>query len=137
MSTGDRVDMSRIPPSVDESILRLVENLACRLAERSQGRITPCHLMPYVPLPLELIRTCLDDMVDGESVVSPPGEEKVVYEFTADRDVVPGAPGVLSTESCVACGTPLLPEMVSVLCAACAETLYRAAASSAHTPRNR
>ena len=130
MSTGHRANVRRIPP-VDESILRMVENLACRLAEISQGRLTPCHLMPYVPLPLELIRTCLDDMVDGESVVSPPGEEKVVYEFTAYRDVVPGASGVLSTESCVACGASLLPKMVSVLCVTCAETLYRAAASSA------
>ena len=126
MSTGQRVDMSRIPPSVDESILRMVENLACRLAERSQGRITPCHLIPYMPLPLELIRTCLDDMVDGESVVSPPGEEKVVYEFTAYRNF-PGAPEGLSMQSCVACGTPLLPKAVSVFCASCAETLYRAA----------
>jgi hypothetical protein len=126
MSTGQRVDMRRIPPSVDESILRMVENLACRLAERSQGRITPCHLIPYMPLPLELIRTCLDDMVDGESVVSPPGEERVVYEFTANRNF-PGAPEGLSMQSCVACGTPLLRKAVSVFCASCAETLYRAA----------
>ena len=68
--------MSRKPLAVEESIRRIVEHLACHLAERSQGRITPYHLMPYLPLSLELIRTCLDDMLDGESVLSPAGEEK-------------------------------------------------------------
>jgi hypothetical protein len=116
--------MSRQPLAVEESILRLVEHLACHLAERSQGRLTSYHLMPYLPLSLELIRTCLDNMMDGESVVSPAGEEKVVYQFPAYRDLQPQA-GMLSLESCVACGLQLPARAFSVLCMPCAETLHR------------
>jgi hypothetical protein len=118
-----RVNMRRKPWAIEESILRIVEHLACHLAERSQGWITPYHLTPYLPLSLELIRTCLDDLLDGESVVSPAGEEKVVYQFPAYRDLQP-QPGVLSLESCVACGVRLPAKTLSVLCMPCAETLH-------------
>ena len=113
------------PLSIPEAVLNIIENVACRLAERWQGRITPPHLMPYVPLYLEVLRACLDDMVDDESVLAVPGEVGAVYQFSAYRDL-PVQPGALSLEACVACGTELLPQTPGVLCPECLAVLHKA-----------
>jgi hypothetical protein len=112
------------PLSIPEAVLSIIENVACRLAERWQGRITPPHLMPYVPLCLEVLRACLDDMVDDESVLAVPGEMGAVYQFSAYRDL-PVQSGALSMEVCVACGTELLAQTPGVLCPGCTAVLHK------------
>jgi hypothetical protein len=81
--------------------------------------------MPYVPLYLEVLRACLDDMVDDESVLAVAGEVGAVYQFSAYRDL-PVQPGALSLEACVACGTELLPQTPGVLCPECLAVLHKA-----------
>jgi hypothetical protein len=105
-----------------EMVPRVVENLACHLAERHQGRITTNHLIPYLPLPLEWIRTCLDLMTDGHMVYAATSEQIRVYEFPAYRER-PAKPGALSVPSCLSCHATFAPKRKRILCAACTATL--------------
>jgi hypothetical protein len=105
-------------------VLHLVEQLALRLAEHYQGRITPPHLAAYLPMPLDMIRTCLDAMVDGHTVSTVPGESLVIYEFMAYRSMHVQV-GELSLEHCLSCGTELLSGQTEVWCATCVNAVYQ------------
>jgi hypothetical protein len=69
-------------------------------------------------------------MVDGESILSPPGEIQAMYQFTAYRNL-PRQMEVLVVDSCVSCSTTLPPKIVGVLCASCVDILHREVGSMA------
>jgi hypothetical protein len=109
---------------LSESASNVVENLACRVAQKHGGRINPHHLFPYLPMSFGLIRSCLDDMVDGTSVLSDTRDNIVEYEFTAYR----GAPvekGLLDVSACVSCDKDLAGGGDAVLCGECADLLRK------------
>ena len=96
----------------------LIENLAERLAEQNGGRLTPNHLLPYLPLSLDLIKTALDGMVDGVAVVSEKSEGGWQYLFTNHQEA-PARPGTLSPEACLSCSGEMSRVYNQVICPAC------------------
>jgi hypothetical protein len=90
-----------------EQAANTVENLAFRLAERSGGRLTANHLMPYLPVSLGLIQSCLENLVaENSAVLSDATKHVVEYEFAAYKDAEE-QPGMLPTRMCLACGLDL------------------------------
>ena len=69
-------------PILNETAANIVENLAYQVAQRHGGTITVNHLVPYLPLSLSLIRSCLDNMVDGHSVIPNEQDGFPIYEFS-------------------------------------------------------
>jgi hypothetical protein len=67
-------------------VTQMVEKLALRLAARCQGRITAHHLLPYVPLSLDYLSVCLEQVVDDCEVFTVSSEPGAAYEFAAYRD---------------------------------------------------
>lgn len=105
-----------------EQARNVVENLACRIAEQEGGRLAPHHLMPFLPVSLELIEKCLRDMVDGSSVIETEEDEIQCFEFPAQIGKS-GAAGVLALTTCVSCANDLESGR-RVLCRSCAELLH-------------
>ncbi|MHC4202076.1 MAG: hypothetical protein ACYSU0_18960 [Planctomycetota bacterium] len=114
MSPDAKIELS-------ETLTNVVENLACRVAERLQGRITPNHLVPYVPMSLALIKRALESMVDGSSVLSEERDGAAEFVFTAyqDKPEHDGAKERLSFELCVSCGRELVEGRDDSLCTSC------------------
>ena len=54
---------------LSEQTVNVVENLACRLAARHGGIVTPNRLAPYLPMSMALIKSGLDRAVDGTSIL--------------------------------------------------------------------
>jgi hypothetical protein len=114
-------------------VTHIVEKLALRVAARFQGRITAHHILPYVPLSLDALSVCLEQMVDDREVFTIPGEPGVVYEFAAYRDT-PIEPGALQVTTCVACDAPLTADNARVLCVTCTTTCSAALHTLARQP---
>ncbi len=109
---------------LSEAAQNIFENLACRIAERRGGRIVPNHLIPYLPVSLEIIKSCLDNMVDGTAVFTGQPDSINEYEFAAYKDAEkPAEP--LKVSRCVACDSDIPPRTDGVLCVACFETLKK------------
>lgn len=109
---------------LSEDAANVVENLACQIAERQGGRIVAPHLVPYLPMSLELIASCLDEMVDNTSVFSEDEDGKTVYEFSNYREK-PAEEGALEPDVCVSCSGELLEGSAEVVCERCAGALRR------------
>lgn len=108
---------------LSEEAANVVENLACRVAEKCAGTVTPGQLAPYLPMSLGLIRSCLDDMVDGTSVVSEVRDNIIHYEFAAYRGL-PAQDGMLDAPYCLGCEKDLA-DSGDVLCGSCSEALLK------------
>lgn len=115
-----------------ETAGNIVENLASRVAENLGGRITPHNLMPYLPMSLGLIRQCLDEMVDGTSVLAVMDGDFPVYEFRKYQDC-PAHRGLLMPDHCVACSVDIHPLLGRVFCAGCVDQLTAALSRLADT----
>lgn len=115
---------SDVKIELSETLTNVVENLACRVAEARGGRITPNHLVPYVPMSLALVKRALEAMVDGSSVLSEEHDGATEFVFTAYRDR-PAGKEDLSSESCVSCGRELVEGRDDVTCTACREGAAR------------
>jgi hypothetical protein len=89
-------------PILNETASNVVENIAYHVAQRHGGVITVNHLAPYLPLSLGLIRSCLDNMVDGHTVIASDKDGFPQYEFTqskaADAETHEG-----DGQSCLSC----------------------------------
>ncbi|MGA1866980.1 MAG: hypothetical protein ACMUJM_00385 [bacterium] len=109
---------------LSESTKNIIENLACRISEKNGGTITPNHLMPYLPMSLRLIKSCLDSMVDGTSVFSERKDNITEYECTAYKNM-PIQQGELEVDSCISCGKELLQHDKKVLCPHCFDSLNK------------
>ena len=72
-------------PMLNETAANIVENLAYQVAQRHGGTITVNHLAPYLPLSLSLIRACLDNMVDGHSLIASEENGFPTYEFAQTK----------------------------------------------------
>ncbi|MBD3257819.1 hypothetical protein GF377_05250 [candidate division GN15 bacterium] len=107
---------------LSERAANVVENLACRLAERHGGIVTPNRLAPYLPMSLALIKSCLDSAVDGTSILYERKDGVHHYEFAAYRDRPP-ASGTLSAATCIACDRDAPPDGREVLCPGCAKVV--------------
>ena len=73
-------------PILNETAANIVENLAYQVAQGNGGTITVNHLAPYLPLSLSPIRSCLDNMVDGHSVMTNEQDGFPMYEFSQTND---------------------------------------------------
>lgn len=107
---------------LSESALNVVENIACKIAQRNAGTITPNHIMPYLPVSLNLIKTCLDQMVDGSSVMSDQQDGLVVYRFAAYRESLE-QDGILEFDTCISCDKDPTGPVDGSLCPSCANLL--------------
>jgi len=107
---------------LSEDAANVIENLACQIAERQAGRVVASHLIPYLPMSLELITACLDDMVDSTSVFSQDEDGQTTYEFSNYLSRAPEGGG-LEPDVCVSCSGELLDEASEVVCGRCAGTL--------------
>ena len=110
--------------SLSETASNVVENLACQIAQRRKGCISPNHLVPYLPMSLGLIRQCLDDMTDGTSVLSEIRDNMAEYQFTAYADVSEKS-DALDVKVCVSCSGDLPNPASEILCPACNDLLEK------------
>lgn len=109
-------------PQLSDRAGNVIENLACRIAERSGGRIAANHLLPYLPVSLAVVDACLAEMVDGTSVLTEEADNVRWYEFPAYSDSPP-RDGMLAVETCVACDTDVPRRPGRVVCPACTDVL--------------
>ena len=85
-----------------------VESLALRLAEQNGGRLTANHLIPYLPVSLGVIQSCLDDLVSKDTTVQSDATGPVTeYEFAACKKDAAKETGMLPIRMCLACGLDL------------------------------
>ena len=101
----------------------VMENTACRVAQLRAGRLAPHHVMPYLPVSLEMLCDCLNAMVDGAAVSSESKDGVVEYVFSAYADQ-PSGNGVLAVSNCVGCSAELDVDG-EMICGACAEEFRR------------
>lgn len=106
---------------LSEYASNVIENLACRAAQASGGRITPHHVLPYLPVSLGIVEQCLNAMVDGTSITSSVENGLTTYSFTAYHSDAPSVqpPSRLSFETCIACDTDFDPPTHNPICGAC------------------
>lgn len=110
---------------LSESTSNIIENLACRVAEAHRGRINPHHVLPYLPVSLGLVKSCLDEMADGTSVASDTRDNLVEYEFAAYRNAEKDIPEPLSFARCVACDKDFSGTSDDPLCPSCGSQLKK------------
>lgn len=109
---------------LSDKVTNIIENLACRIAEKEGGRITPHSLLPYLPISLGLVKACLDNMVDEISVSSDKKDNVVEYEFTAYKNsTISQEP--LEIDVCLSCGEDRAPSHQEVLCSSCFENFQK------------
>lgn len=89
-------------PILNDTAANIVENLAYQMAQRYGGAITVNHLAPHLPLSLSLIRSCLDNMVDGHSVIANEQDGFPIYEFTQTKESN-SEPHEVDAQSCLSC----------------------------------
>jgi hypothetical protein len=110
--------------TLSDTTANVVENLACRIAERHRGRITAHHLIPYLPMSLGLIDECLTGMVDEASVTVEISGGVTEYLFAAYLEN-PLVPGILNVDGCLACDADISNRPASVLCGHCSKTIQK------------
>jgi hypothetical protein len=109
-----------------EKAVNIVENIAILVAERKQGRIRINDLAPYLPMSLELLKECLDDMTDNSSVFKEEDEDNPnmpVYFFAACENS--DKKGAIVCDSCASCSNEKLAGKKHILCEACAKLLKK------------
>ncbi len=106
---------------LNETAANIVENLAYQVSQGHNGVITVNHLAPYLPLSLDLIRSCLDNMTDGHSVVTGEQDGFPAYEFVraGESDEEPCSD---PSHTCLSCTANLAPGE-KMLCRVCEESL--------------
>jgi hypothetical protein len=104
---------------LNERLGNVIENAACRVAQLRAGRLSPHHVMPYLPVSLEMLCECLNGMVDGAAVSVESNDGVVEYVFSAYADQPVGG-GVLAVSNCVGCSADL-DGAEGILCGACAD----------------
>jgi len=107
---------------LSETAANLVENIAYRVAGLHGGKITVNHLAPYLPMSLDLIRSCLDNMLDGHSVRSDKSDGFPIYEFAACPDNG-SEKGVLAVDACVSCSSDFGKTEIHPLCRDCLQAI--------------
>lgn len=108
---------------LNETAANIVENLAYQVAQGHGGIITVNHLAPYLPLSLDLIRSCLDNMTDGHSVIQYEQNGFPVYEFTRGGEENRKQDMDLA-QCCLSCTTSL-QSGEKMLCKACQDSLEK------------
>ncbi len=108
---------------LNETLSNVIENVACHVAEKRAGRISPNHILPYLPVSLELVCDALNAMADGVAVIAETNNDIREYVFTAYTDCAPERGDVLSS-NCLACDAG--PEdSEGLLCISCHETFQK------------
>ena len=107
---------------LSETAANLVENIAYRVAGLHGGKITVNHLAPYLPMSLDLIRSCLDNMLDGHSVRSDKSDGFPIYEFAACPDNG-SEKGVLAVDACVSCSSDFGKTEIHPVCRNCLQDI--------------
>jgi hypothetical protein len=107
-------------PKLSDASDNMIENLAGRIAKRQGGKISPCHLIPYLPVSLEIIKSCLDRMVDRIAVLSDRIDNLCVYTFSNCNDTEK-QPGALHVDTCLSCDADISQTHNDVFCTSCSE----------------
>ncbi len=108
---------------LSESVANTVENIACHVAQRKGGRVTPSTLLPYLPVSLGMVRECLEEMAaEGMSVAQSTENGIDVFEFPAYRDA-DGTETAAQVDACVGCRQTDRIERNELLCDRCREAL--------------
>jgi hypothetical protein len=102
-----------------ERLSNVMENTACRVAQLRAGRLAPHHVIPYLPVSLEMLCDGLNAMVDGAAVCAESKDGVVEYVFSAYADQ-PAGDGMLAVSNCVGCSAEL-DAGGEILCGACAD----------------
>ena len=110
-------------PILNDTAANIVENLAYQVAQRHGGTIAVNHLAPYLPLSLDLIRSCLDNMLDGHSVISSEQDGFPMYEFKQVKEMIE-EPGEVSSQGCLSC-TINPRSNGQILCKECLDALEK------------
>lgn len=113
-----------------EAAANIIENLACREAERHDGTVAPAQLLPYLPISLGLIKAVLDATAEDENVTRSDDNGIVVYKWGTSPKPSTEAPPAEHASECVACAADAAD--ASPLCGACAELLQRELADLAN-----
>ncbi len=100
----------------NERLNNVIENTACRVAQLRAGRLAPHHVLPFLPISLEMVCDCLTAMVDGVAVSEESNDGVVEYVFSAYADQSAG--GGLAPLSCVGCSVEL-QRAGDLLCPTC------------------
>lgn len=109
--------------SQNECVTNVIENTACHVARLQSGRLAPHHLMPYLPVSLNMLCARLDEMVDGAAVLSETHEGIREYIFTAYTDQPP-ARTILGATGCMGCSMETISSS-DVLCVSCAKEFQK------------
>jgi len=109
---GDSVTLGEVATNT-------VENLACRIAEQTGGKISPVHLVPYLPLSVGALRDCLDGMVQDSSAIADEEDGMTYYELPAYKKDVTRRPGAIEFSSCVSCGAEFSGSDHGPMCREC------------------
>ncbi len=107
--------------ALNETAANIVENLAYQVAQKHDGVITVNHLAPYLPLSMDLIRSCLGNMTDGHSVIQREQDEFPVYEFTGEKETDEDQ-CTDPVDCCISCAANL-PPGEKMLCDTCQDLL--------------
>ncbi len=108
---------------LSDGALNIIENISRRVAEKNSGRITPSHVLPYLPLSIGIVQDALNQMVDGTTVTKMPGSDYAEYEFTAFKDRKKES-DMLNAEHCIGCDTAMHRESKAVICNQCSDLLH-------------
>ena len=108
---------------LNETAANIVENLAYQVAQRHNSVITANHLAPYLPLSLDLIRSCLENMADGHSVITCEQDGLPAYEFVRSGESDEET-SIDPAHTCLSCTTSLAPGE-KMLCRMCQESLEK------------
>lgn len=103
---------------VNDRVVNVIENTACRVAHAQAGRLAPHHLMPYLPISLEMVCDVLSRMADGEAVRAESNNGMREYVFSAYSGNATGG-HILSSATCAGCSDDLSSPK-EVLCSSCA-----------------
>ena len=116
-----------------EIISNVVENSGFRLAEKSEGTITPAQLLPYLPVSLDMIMDILNAAAaESEAITAETINGLRHYVFTSTP--LPGThPSDLAGSQCVACSQDLHAQNAALLCNDCSDALKKSLQAEAET----
>ena len=120
-----------------EVIANAIENVAYRLAEKNKGMIAPAHLLPYLPVSLELIAEILHEAATESGAITSERIDGILYfKFHTQQKGLTDETSLRVTH-CVSCDQDVLIGKGAILCETCTrelETVLEAEAQKSGWP---
>lgn len=109
--------------NMNEHAANVIENMALRIAEKNGGRISPNHLIPFLPISLELIDECLENIADQSVIYRERKDGLLEYEFSSYLDRPESEPTLEGIRGCVGCSSGEVSDNHALLCEGCLQGL--------------